>query len=128
TYAIVENIESYIDLDAYEIICNNLLNNALKYSKKIIELHLEKDDENSVLILTIKNDGLLIPDEDIEYVFEPFNRLEHNKSIPRSGLGLALSQSLALKMNGIINYSIDNKNLNTFTLRLPLNQTYVYEC
>jgi len=125
---IAENIQSYIDLDAYEIICNNLLNNALKYSKKIIELHLEKDEENRVLLLTIKNDGLLIPDEDREYVFEPFNRLEHNKSIPGSGLGLALSQSLALKMNGIINYNIDYKNLNTFTLRLPLNQTYVYEC
>ena len=117
------NITCDIDLEAYDIICNNLLNNALKYSYKTIKVNLQRDSVNCTLILSIKNDGILIKEVDREYIFEPFNRLKHSKSIPGSGLGLSLAQSLAIKLNGIISYSIDNENLNTFTLRLPLNQT-----
>ncbi|WP_236537053.1 ligand-binding sensor domain-containing protein [Sphingobacterium composti Ten et al. 2007 non Yoo et al. 2007] len=122
------NISCFIDLEAYEIICNNLLNNALKYSKNIVVVELHSDTDNKNLIFTVKNDGIIIKEKDQEFIFEPFNRLTHSKSIPGSGLGLSLAQSLAIKLNGQINYSIDKENLNTFTLRLPINQNYVYEC
>lgn len=125
---IMENIECYIDLDAYEKICNNLLNNALKYSDKYIAVNLVEDSENKNLILTIKNDGKLIPEDAQNFIFEPFHRLNHSKSIPGSGLGLALCQSLTLKHHGTLKYTVEDENLNIFTLILPLNQNYIYEC
>src|SRR5690606_30707987 len=120
---ITKNIISYIDEDAYEKICSNLLSNALKYSIKYIELSLTTDVKNEILMLQIKNDGKLISAEDYDYIFEPFNRLHHSKSIPGSGLGLALCKSLTLKLQGTLVYKVDDKNLNTFILTLPLKQT-----
>lgn len=125
--SIPQHLECYIDVEAYEKICTNLLNNALKYSHTYIEVVLQQDDKRESLILTIKNDGKVIPPDDRAYIFEPFSRLQRSKSIPGSGLGLALSQSLALKLHGTLKYEVDNKNLNTFTLVLPLNQTHIYE-
>lgn len=120
---ITKNIISYIDEDAYQKICSNLLSNALKYSIKHIELSLTTDVKNEILMLQIKNDGKLIPAEDYDYIFEPFNRLHHSKSIPGSGLGLALCKSLTLKLQGTLVYKVNDKNLNTFILTLPLKQT-----
>lgn len=125
--SIMENLECYIDLDAYEKICNNLLNNALKYSNTYIEVTLWQDFDKKELVLTIKNDGKLIPEDAQDFIFEPFNRLNHSKNIPGSGLGLALCQSLVLRHHGLLKYNVDSKNLNTFTLTLPLNLTYIYE-
>lgn len=120
---ITKNIISYIDEDAYQKICSNLLSNALKYSIKHIELSLTTDVKNEILMLQIKNDGKLIPAEDYDYIFEPFNRLHHSKSIPGSGLGLALCKSLTLKLQGTLVYKVNDKKLNTFILTLPLKQT-----
>lgn len=120
---IQENIIALIDLDAFEKICYNLLNNALKYSEGQLEVRLEKDQIASIFSLTIKNDGALIPIEERERIFEPFNRLKYNKNIPGSGLGLALTKSLALKHQGALIYQVDPSDYNIFVLTLPINQS-----
>ena len=125
--SIKENIACYVDLEAFEKITHNLLNNALKYSESYIEVILNKDEIKNTLVFIIKNDGKVIPVSDREFIFEPFNRVHHSKSIPGSGLGLALCQSLVLKHRGVLKYTVDDKNLNTFTLTIPLNQTHIYE-
>ena len=114
------NIICYTDLDAYEKICSNLLSNALKYSHQYIDVSLTSNLDMQTLVLKIENDGNLIPIEDYDFIFEPFNRLHHSKSIPGSGLGLALCKSLTLKLQGELIYEVNNKNMNTFILILPL--------
>ncbi|UIR54737.1 ATP-binding protein [Sphingobacterium sp. SRCM116780] len=118
---IQENIIALIDADAFEKICSNLLNNALKYSEQHIEVILEENRKENMFILCIKNDGSLIPKEERERIFEPFNRSKQTKNIPGSGLGLALTKTLALKHQGTLIYAPDH--FNTFILMLPLNQS-----
>ncbi|WP_400261129.1 two-component regulator propeller domain-containing protein [Sphingobacterium sp. SG20118] len=116
------DIIALIDLDAFEKICYNLINNALKYSDKHIEISLISDEKN-IMTMTVKNDGLLIPIIDREHIFEPFNRLKRNKNISGSGLGLALTKSLTLKHQGSLVYKTDETSFNIFVLTLPLNQS-----
>ncbi|MNI62724.1 Sensor protein RstB [compost metagenome] len=118
---ITPDIIGSVAIDAFEKICYNLFNNALKYSSKVIEVNLELDKQKNIAILTVKNDGALIPSEERERIFEPFNRLKQNKNIPGSGLGLALTRSLVLKHQGSLVYDVENFQWNVFRLTLPLN-------
>ena len=119
---IAADIMAYVDLDAFDKICYNLLNNALKYSSVYIQVNLNVDKQKNIFILTVKNDGTLIPSEERERIFEPFNRLKQNKNVPGSGLGLALTRTLTLKHQGSLFYDVDRLQLNVFTLTLPLNR------
>lgn len=118
---ITRDIMAYVDLDALDKICYNLFNNALKYSSEAIKVNLEVDKQKNIVILTVKNDGTLIPSEERERIFEPFNRLRQNKNIPGSGLGLALTRSLVSKHQGSLVYEVENFRWNVFCLTLPLN-------
>ena len=119
------NITAFIDRDAFEKICYNLLNNALKYADRHITICLKSDPYKNAFILTIKNDGPIIPTADQDHIFEPFNRVKRSKSISGSGLGLALTKSLTLKHQGTIVYHTDESCLNIFVLTIPLNQSSI---
>jgi signal transduction histidine kinase len=56
-------------------------------------LPVNNDDKN--FIVEIENDGYIIPSELKEKIFQPFFRLEKTKHQLGSGIGLALSRSLA---------------------------------
>jgi len=118
---ITPDIIGSVATDAFDKICYNLFNNALKYSSEFIEVNLEADKQKNIAILTVKNDGALIPSDERERIFEPFNRLKQNKNIPGSGLGLALTRSLVLKHQGSLVYDVENFQWNVFRLTLPLN-------
>lgn len=120
---IQEDIVALIDLDAFEKICYNLLNNALKYSEQHIEVHLKRNKTEDIFVMTIINDGQLIPEEEQQRIFEPFNRLRYNKNVPGSGLGLALTKSLVLKLQGTLIYQASSPLYNIFVLTLPINQS-----
>jgi signal transduction histidine kinase len=71
-------------------IFTNLLNNALKYSPrdKKVELNLELENEN--FVITVKDEGIGIPKEDISKIFENFYRSSNVGTTKGSGIGLAL--------------------------------------
>ena len=52
-------------------------------------------EELKTLIIEIENDGYIIPEELKEKIFEPFFRIEKTKHQMGTGIGLALSRSLA---------------------------------
>ncbi len=94
----------------------NLLSNAVKYTEKG-SVHFkvgfaEKDPENSGnevrLKFEVRDTGIGIRSEDIEKLFDKFERLElsKNKSIEGTGLGLAITHDLVRMMGGDI--SVDS--------------------
>lgn len=82
----------------------NLISNAIKYGKegKYIRLCLDKK-ENGVVI-TITNYGNIIPEEDLDKIFQRFYRVENSRSSETggSGLGLAIAQSIIQMHEGTI--------------------------
>lgn len=116
-------IKYFIDKDIYMKCDDNsikqlveiLLDNAIKHSNKIIELHLNLENNN--IILKVINDGEEIKREDEEKIFERFYRVDksRNRSTNRYGLGLAIAKNIVLNHNGRISASSSN-HITTFKI------------
>ena len=94
----------------------NLINNAIKYSGEntFIEFNTEINDTHC--IVTIKDNGIGIPDSDQKHLFQPFFRAHNTGSIPGTGLGLNIVLRYAGLMNGEVQFeSVINKGT-TFVL------------
>jgi two-component system, OmpR family, osmolarity sensor histidine kinase EnvZ len=67
---------------------NNLIDNSIKYAENI-NLLLSK--KNSNIIITIDDDGVGIPKEELENVFKPFYKVDKSRGNSKSSVGLGLS-------------------------------------
>ena len=111
-------LESVVKLDQ-NLLKNcmiNLINNAIKYSGEntFIEFNTEINDTHC--IVTIKDNGIGIPDSDQKHLFQPFFRAHNTGSIPGTGLGLNIVLRYAGLMNGEVQFeSVINKGT-TFVL------------
>lgn len=117
------NIKSNIfidgDKDKLVQVLVNLLDNCIKYSPgaSTVQIKLSAKD-NAVLIIT--DQGIGIPTDDLEKVFDRFFRATNVKGITGTGLGLAISREIIEKHNGRISMNNTDKGGTEVTLVLPL--------
>jgi len=79
----------------------NLFDNACKFSdNRVVDVSVCREGENC--ILTIKDNGIGIPNQDIEKIMNPFYRARNTISIKGSGIGLVLSKKIIELHNGKI--------------------------
>ena len=114
-----EALIAQVDEEAIKKILSNLYSNAVKYSNQEVSLKLERDDTH--FRITITNDGRLIPSHLQQRIFEPFYRVPGEAKNLGTGIGLSLAYSLTQLHQGKLHFETQN-NLNTFVLRLPLDQ------
>ncbi len=116
-------VRAFVDAEALTKIIYNLCSNAVKYADSFAEVNLlhPKPDAHT-FIIQVKNDGYLIPESVGEKIFEPFFRLKETDKQKGTGIGLALSRSLAELHNGSLVLEKPDGNLNIFTLAMPIHQ------
>lgn len=120
-----EPIQVAVDKEAFIKIVSNLLNNALKYTNRIIKVELNKGTTSFNVKVT--SDGNKIPQELSQSIFEPFYQIhKQGESMSGAGIGLPLARSLANLHQGRLYLDVDTDN-NTFVLTLPLNQEKVMQ-
>ena len=110
----------YTDKNRVRQIIKNLLSNALKFSKEgQIQLYLEDDDKDIKII--VKDDGIGIPQDKLEHIFDRFKQVDASTSrkFGGSGLGLAISKELTHLLGGKITVNSKINNGATFILTLP---------
>ena len=117
-----KDIYAHVDAEVLKKILSNLFGNAIKYSKKQVLVALKTD--GTLLELSIKNDGNLIPAHLKERIFEPFYRVSgsDNENQMGTGIGLALARSLTDMHHGSLVLDTSDGAMNSFVLKLPVHQ------
>ena len=117
-----ENIEIEADKDRLKQILANLIDNAVIYTKSggTVNVTLEKTEEQA--FITISDNGMGIPDDELNRIFERFYRVDKGRSRNSGGTGLGLSivKYLVENFNGTIAVKSKVGLETTFTLTFPL--------
>jgi len=98
----------------------NLISNAIKYSGEntFIEFNTEITDQSC--IITVKDDGIGIPQADQKHLFEAFFRAHNTGNIPGTGLGLNIVARYANLMKGKIDFKSNVNQGTIFTISFPI--------
>ncbi len=93
-----ENLYIWADEDKIEMVVNNLLSNAIRYSNNggTIKITIRKTGDEKLCYMGIENNGEAIPEDKLDKIWEKFYRLEssRNKDNGGSGLGLAIVKNI----------------------------------
>lgn len=86
---------------------SNLIGNAVKYGKDGKNLRIFVNKNHSYVSISIINYGEVIPETDLEYIFDRFYRVESSRSIETggTGLGLAIAKKIIVMHDGTIKAS-----------------------
>lgn len=110
------------DETKFKQIVVNLINNAVKYTEEGSVRFGYKIDANNALEFYIQDSGIGISEEEHKHIFSRFNRIQNDKTINLSGLGLGLSISKAyVEMLGGEIWLESTENVgSTFYFSIPL--------
>ncbi|NQZ51733.1 MAG: ATP-binding protein, partial [Moritella sp.] len=100
----------------------NVLDNAIKYAGENAAIVLTVSQQDQYVEVTITDDGIGIPTQQLERVFDPFVRIEQarNKQSGGYGLGLAIVKEAMLIMRGEAVAELNVNNGVTVKLRFPI--------
>jgi two-component system phosphate regulon sensor histidine kinase PhoR len=109
------------DRDKLAVVINNLLGNALKYTPSGGEVHVGCKSTAEKVMITVKDNGIGIPPEEHERVFEKFQRGSDPRvaSEPGTGIGLTTAREIARRHGGDIELMSAAGQGSTFVVTLP---------
>ena len=118
TYNLDSN-KYFLDRKLMKFIVSNLISNACKYSPNGGNIELEAQEDDSHLIIKIKDEGIGIPDEDKPYIFDPFSRSRNSGNIPGTGLGLSIVKRSIDLFGGEISFTSHIEVGTQFIVKIP---------
>ncbi len=99
---------------------SNLLDNTVKYSPAGGEICVEAQLHGQHALITVSDQGIGIPADDVDYLFMAFHRAGNVGALPGSGLGLAIAKQAIDLHSGDIQVSSELNIGTTFQVTLPL--------
>ena len=96
---------------------NNLINNSVKYAKKI-NIELNKSNDN--LFIKVEDDGPGIPENEYNNVFKPFYKINKGRADSKSSVGLGLSISSDIIRSHGGNIKLEKSKMNGLEVRIFL--------
>ena len=108
------------DNDHIREVLDNLIENAIKYTPAG-EVAVDVTGSDDKVVISIKDSGLGIPNEDVPHLFQKFYRVDNadRQQIGGTGLGLYLSRRLAEAMQGRLWVESVHGKGSTFFMELP---------
>ena len=122
TTALDEVPDSLIDVARMRQVIDNLLSNAVKFSPSGTTVRLACRKKDDVLVISVTDHGLGIPEEDLGKLFSAFQKLDIQPTAGEksTGLGLSIVKRIVDAHNGEI--TVDSKvgKGSTFTVFIPM--------
>lgn len=118
-----------IDTDKMTQVIDNILNNAIKYSPDGGKITVTMKTTDDQMILSISDQGLGIPKQDLPRIFDRFYRVDRARSRAQggTGLGLAIAKEIIKQHKGFIWAKSEYDKGSTFTIVLPYDKDAVKE-
>jgi signal transduction histidine kinase len=100
-------------------IFQNLIGNALKFSKDTPIIHISGEEKNGNIIYSVSDNGIGINKDYADKVFKLFHRLHKDKGYEGTGIGLTICKNILYKYNGDIWFESEEGHGTTFFIRIP---------
>lgn len=99
----------------------NLIENAIKYTPANGQVRVVVDSNDKDIIIKVKDNGIGIPKEDINRIFERFYRVDKARSrdVGGTGLGLAITKHIVKSLNGKIEVKSQLNKGSEFIVTIP---------
>jgi two-component system sensor histidine kinase SenX3 len=119
------DIKVFGDRDQLLMAIHNLIENAINYSPENTKVSISTSTEADIITISVADQGIGIPESDLERIFERFYRVDPARSRETGGTGLGLSivKHVAAKHGGEIKVWSSQNVGSTFAFRLPIYQT-----
>jgi PAS domain S-box-containing protein len=116
-----DDVTVFADPDRARQVLQNLVSNAVKFTAPGGRISVRAAARGNSVRISVRDTGIGVPAEKLEFIFEPFVQLDRDLASPRegAGLGLAISRDLARAMGGDITARSTPGNGSTFTFALP---------
>lgn len=120
------------DIDLWEYsgyirqILLNIISNAVKYTGENGKVSVKQYIKSEKVFIEVKDNGIGIPQGDIDRIFERFYRVDkaRSRSVGGTGLGLAITKHMVKALNGNIKVESELGVGSKFTIELPFNQEF----
>lgn len=119
-----EHIDVCVDKDKMSQVLNNLISNAVKYTDNYGNIQITVIQENENVVITVKDNGCGIDDNDIPYIFERFYRTDksRNRSTGGAGIGLTITRAIVQLHGGTIHVESKKGVGSLFKVTIPANK------
>lgn len=118
------DLTAVADRGEMEIICNNLVSNAVKYNRPEGTVTIRVIREGERVTISVADTGIGLSKEEADRLFEDFVRIKNEKTrgIPGSGLGLSIVKKIARMNGGDVEVESTPDVGSTFTVTMKLPQ------
>ncbi len=123
--SVCESLDLLLDEKMFREILNNLINNAIKFTRQGgVTVTISKDtlDNAEWAIVQVRDTGIGIASENFNMIFEEFRQASEgqSRSFEGTGLGLTITKRFVEKLNGVISVDSTVGKGTTFTVRFPI--------
>jgi PAS domain S-box-containing protein len=121
----LDSLELLLDEKMFREILNNLINNAIKFTKQggvTIRLNREVMGNAEWAVIQVVDTGIGIAQENFNMIFEEFRQASEgqSRSFEGTGLGLTITKRFVEKLHGVISVDSTIEKGTTFTVRFPI--------
>lgn len=116
-----EELFSLIDEELYDRVILNILSNAIKYSKEKGNINVTVSELSNYVSVEIKDDGIGISQENLNVIFNKFERIDKSfsRNTEGSGLGLNIAKQIIELHHGKIEVNSEENKGTTVTVKIP---------
>ncbi|MBT3382616.1 MAG: response regulator [Prolixibacteraceae bacterium] len=117
----------WFDQYKLEIVLNNLISNAFKFTKENGKIEVALYEEEDVVLLSVSDNGCGIAQTELKYIFDRFYRVDKGDGEGSSGIGLALVKRFVEMHKGTISVSSQPDIHTEFIISLPKGTSHLEE-
>lgn len=116
------DVTAEVDEVKLTLAISNLVENAIKYNEEHGYVKVTLDADHRFFTVVVEDNGMGIPEESKEHIFERFYRVDksHSRKIGGTGLGLSITRSAILMHRGAIKVESEEGKGTTFLVKIPL--------